>query len=59
MPRQTYLVRHDITQQHDVSWINTHTVRLHGMLNLVVDGPAGSFDPEDFGSLHDVIRPRL
>lgn len=49
------LVRHDITQQHDVSRIDRHSVRLHGMLNLVVNCLSSSFDTEHLAGFHDVI----
>lgn len=54
-----YLVRHDVSEKHDMSWVDTHTVRLHGMLDFVVNCPASGFDAEHFGHIHYVVRPRL
>lgn len=52
-------IGHDISEQHDMSRINRHSVRRHGMLNLVVDGLSSGFDTEHLASLHDVIRSGL
>jgi hypothetical protein len=53
------LVRHDISQQHDVTGINRHSVGSHGMLNLVINRLTSCFDTEDFACFHDVIRSSL
>lgn len=49
------LVRHDVSQQHDVTGINRHSVGCHGMLNFVINGLTGSFNTENFACFHDVI----
>lgn len=33
--KQTYLAGHNVTKQHDVTWIDSHTVLVHGVLNFV------------------------
>ena len=53
------LVRHDISKQHDVTRINRHSVRRHGMLDFVIDSLSGSFDTQDLACFHDVIRSGL
>jgi hypothetical protein len=53
------LVRHDISQEHDVTRIDRHSVGRHGMLNLVVNGLSGSFNTQDLACFHDVIRSGL
>lgn len=39
--------------------VDGHSMRRHGMLNLVIDRLAGSLDTENIASLHDVVRSRL
>ena len=53
------LVGHDISQQHDVTGINRHSVGRHGMLNLVINRLTSCFNTEDFARFHDVIRSGL
>jgi len=53
------LVRHDVSQQHDVTGINRHSVRRHGMLNLVINRLTSRFNTKDFTCFHDVIRSGL
>jgi hypothetical protein len=53
------LVRHDISQEHDVTRIDRHSVGRHGMLNFVVNGLSSSFNTQDLACLHDVIRSGL
>jgi len=50
------LVRHDVSQQHDVTGINRHSVRRHGMLNLVINRLTSCLNTEDLTSFHNVIR---
>lgn len=56
---KTYLVGHDVSKQHDVPWIDTHAVTLHGILNLVDDCPPRGLNPEDLRNLDDVVGGRL
>lgn len=58
-PFPTYLVGHDVPKQHDMSWINTHTVALHRKLNFIDDRPSCSFDSQYLRRLDDVVRGRL
>jgi hypothetical protein len=53
------LVRHDVSQQHDVTGINRHSVGRHGMLNLVINRLTSCFNTENFTCFHDVIRSSL
>ena len=39
--------------------IYAHTVRGHGVLDLIDDGSPGRFDTQDLGHFHDVIRRRV
>ena len=54
--RIAYLVRHDISKQHDMSRVDTHAVTLHSVLNFVDDSAAGGFDTQHLRSFNDVIR---
>jgi len=58
LKRETSLVRHDISKEHDMAGIYAHAVRGHGVLDLIDDGPSGRFDTQDLGHFHDVIRRR-
>lgn len=53
--RETSLVRHDISEKHDVSGIYAHAMCRHGMLNLINDGSSSRFNPKYLGHFRDVI----
>ena len=36
--------------------VNAHTMRRHGMLDLVDDGSSGRFNAQDLSHLHYVVR---
>lgn len=55
----THLEAHDVSEQHQVTRIDTETVRVHGVLDLVDDGLARRLDTEHLFDLHDVVRRRL
>lgn len=57
-PQDLALVGHHVTQKHHVSRIDAHPVRLHGVLDLVVDCRTRGFDAQDFCGLHDVVGLR-
>jgi hypothetical protein len=42
--RETSLVRHDISKKHDVAGIYAHSVRRHGVLNLINYGSSRRFN---------------
>jgi hypothetical protein len=50
-----YLIRHHITEKHDMSRINLHVVLLHRVLNFIDDGHSGCLDTQHFGNLNDVV----
>ena len=53
------LISHDVSQQHDVSRIDRHSVRRHGMLNFIIDRLSSSLDTKHITGLHNVIRSCL
>ena len=53
---ETDLVAHDVTQEHDMSRIDSQSVRTHRVMNLLDDRRSRRFDTEHFFDLHDVIR---
>ena len=55
-PEHLASTRHQVSQEHDVSLVNDHPVRLHRVLDLVHDGLPGSLDAEGGGNLECVIR---
>ncbi len=54
-----YLVRHDIAEKHNMSWIDYHIMRLHGVLDFINDGPPCCFDAKYLCSLNNMIRRGL
>lgn len=51
----TYLVAHDISQQHQMTRIDSETVRSHGVINLADDASASGLDTKNLLDLHDVV----
>ena len=50
-----YLVRHDISKQHDMSRIDVHIVRFHSVLDLVNDRLTGGLDTQHLSDLDDMV----
>lgn len=49
------LEAHDVTQQHGMSSIDSKTVRLHSLANLVRNGSSGGFNTKNGEDVQDVI----
>ena len=56
---QTSLICHDISEKHNVARVYAHSVRGHGMLDLIDNGSSSRFDTQDLTHFHDVIRRRI
>ena len=39
--------------------VNAHTMRGHGVLDLIDDGSSGCFNAQDLSHLHYVVRGRV
>lgn len=53
------LEAHDITQQHDMSGVDSKTVRTHGVVNLLDDACSSRLDSQHLLHLHDVVGRSL
>lgn len=53
--QDNHLVCHDITQQHDMSRVNAHTMRAHRVLDFFVNRRSGRFNSEYLRSLDNVV----
>jgi hypothetical protein len=56
---RTHFVRHDIPEEHDMSWVNVHAVLRHGILYLVDDGPSSRFYAQHLFYLDDMVGHRM
>lgn len=52
---QTHLVTHNISKKHQVTRIDSETVRRHSVVDLADDARASGFDSEHLLNLHDVV----
>ena len=57
--RETNLVRHDISKEHDVTGIYAHPMRRHGVLNLINDSPSRRFNTKHLCHFRNMIRGRV
>jgi hypothetical protein len=57
--KETSLIRHDISKEHDVARIDAHAMRGHGVLDFIDDCLSSRFYTQDLGHFHDVIRGRM
>lgn len=54
-----YLIGHYIAEQHNMSGIDAHSVRAHGVLNLVNDGQSCGFDTQNLSGFDNVVGRSL
>lgn len=57
--KEAYLVGHYIAEQHNMSRIDAHSVRTHGVLNLIDDGQPCGFDTQNLGGFDNVVGRSL